>query len=237
MCSARPNRLGDSTFENSSQDEDASIESPHKSSCGCNCGCMCCGDNTNDKVEEPIRGRSLTPKHDRTNGTGDPVEARPAPGGIDSSSYNMTSSVNGQEGLPIHQMERSTSITADDVAVRVNDSIERWLTEHHIPEHPYGFPGSPNRSMIVEASTAPPSSASSGFLPPRTATSDELTTFTYGGFDEQSLHASMSKGQTCAFTPLWLTHELRYCRNFQRGSVAESGPGYPDTIDVDDILE
>lgn len=101
-------------------------------------------------------------------------------------------------------------------------SIERWLDQYHIPEHPYGFASSADVSMLVEASTAAPSSASSGFLPPRTATSNDMTTFTYGGFDEP-------KTQTCTFTPLWLTHELCYCCNLRRRSIVESGPRYPST--------
>jgi hypothetical protein len=236
MCSPRA-RLVDVAFEDGSSKEAPSNMPPlaNKSGCNCNCGCICCVNDTNDKaetspVQTPIRGRSLTPKYDRTNGAGNPVEARPTPVGIDTSSYNTASSVNGQEGLSMHQIERSTPTATDDTAAHANDSIERWMDEHHIPESPYRFPGSADPSMLVEASTAAPSSASSGFLPPRTATSDELTTFTFGGFDEP-------KAQTCAFTPLWLTHELRYCRNFQRGNAAEIGSRYPVTIDVDDLLE
>jgi hypothetical protein len=130
----------------------------------------------------------------------------------------------------MHQIKRSTTIGIDDTAARANDSIERWMDQYHIPEDPYRFPGPTDPSMLVETSTAAPSSASSGFLPPRTATSDELTAFTFGGFDEP-------KAQICAFTPLWLAHELRYCRNFQRGNAAEIGTEYPATIDVDDLLD
>jgi hypothetical protein len=232
MCSERPHDLGNAAFEDLSPDDAFPNMSPraNKPSCSCNCNCIDKNDETrNSVVPTPIRGRSLTPKHDRTNALEHLVEARPAPGGIDTSSYNVTSSVNGQEGLQIHQIERSAPTGVNDIAAYANESIERWLTEHD-PEHPYRFPGSADLSMRVEASTAAPSSASSGFLPPRTATSDELTTFTYGGFDEP-------KAQTCAFTPLWLTHELRYCRNFRRASVVASGPGYPATIDVDGLLE
>jgi hypothetical protein len=230
MYSPRPDRLGDSAFEDFSPDDTFPNVSPqaNEPSCGCNCDCI----NRNDKarnssVPTPSRGRSLTPKKDRTNGSGDPIEARPAPSGIDSPSYNTTPSVNGQEGLQDHQTERPIPTGVDDIAAYANESIQRWLTEHD-PEHPYRFSGSADPSMRVEASTVAPSSASSGFLPSRTATSDELTTFTYGGFDEP-------KPQTCAFTPLWLTHELRYCRNFPRGSVVASAPGYPTMIDVDDL--
>jgi hypothetical protein len=39
--------------------------------------------------------------------------------------------------------------------------------------------------------------------------------------------------QPCAFTPLWLTHERRYCRGMQfEGSEVEATAGYPDTIDL-----
>jgi len=230
MCSPRPDRLSDQAFEDFSPDDTFPNVSPqaNEPNCGCNCDCI----NKNDKsrnsaVPTPNRGRSLTPKNDRTNGSGDPVEARPAPGGIDSPSYNTALSVNGQEGLQDHQTERPIPTGVDDIAAYANESIQRWLTEHN-PEHPYRFSGSVDPSMRVEASTVAPSSASSGFLPSRTATSDELTTFTYGGFDEP-------KSQTCAFTPLWLTHELRYCRNFPRGSAVASGSGYPTMIDVDDL--
>jgi hypothetical protein len=227
-------RLVDVAFEDISPKEAPPNMPPraNKSGCDCNCGCICCINDTNDKAETPpvptpIRGRSLTPKYDRTNGAGNPVEARPAPAGIDPSSYNTTSSINGQEGLSMHQIERPAPVAVDDGDVHAIDSIERWLAEHN-PEHPYRFPGSADPSMLVEASTTAPSLASSGFLPPRTATSDELTTFTYGGFDEP-------KVQACAFTPLWLTHELRYCLNFQHGNAAEIGSEYPVTIDVDDL--
>ena len=237
MCTSRSNHLGDLAFEGNSADEALLTISPraNEPDNGCNCDCMCRGKDTSDKsrnypVPTPIRGRSLTPKYDCTNGGGTPIEARPALGGIDPSSYNTTSSVNGQEGLQIHQIERSTPNANDDINTLANDSIERWMDEYHIPEHPYRFPGSADPSMLVEASTAAPSSASSGFLPSRSANSDELTTFTFGGFDEP-------KAQTCAFTPLWLTHEVRYCRNFQRGNAAEIGSGYPVAIDVDDLLE
>ena len=240
MCSPRPDRLGNAAFGDLSPDDTFPNTSPRagEPSCGCNCDCIDKNDKSRDSSLPPlIRGRSLTPKHDRTNGADDPVEARPAPGGIDSPSYNTASSVNGQEGLQIHQIERSTPTAIDDIAARANDSIELWLEQRHIPEHSYRFSGSTDPSLRVEASTVAPSSASSGFLPPRTATSDELTTFTYGGFDERSVRSSVSNVETCAFTPLWLTHELRYCRNFRRESVVASGPGYPATIDVDDILE
>jgi hypothetical protein len=231
MCSPRPDRLGDSAFEDLSPDDTFPNVSPraNEPSCGCNCACTDKNDKSRNSsvLPTPNRGRSLTPKHDRTNGAADPVEARPTPGGIDSPSYNATSSVNGQEGLQDHQTERPIPTGVDDIAAYANESIQRWLTEHD-PEHPYRFSGSADPSMRVEASTVAPSSASSGFLPSRTATSDELTTFTYGGFDEP-------KPQTCAFTPLWLTHELRYCRNFPRGGAVASGSGYPAMIDVDDL--
>ena len=230
MCSPRPDRLSDQAFEDFSPDDTFPNVSPqaNEPNCGCNCDCIDKNDKSrNSAVPTPNRGRSLTPKNDRTNGSGDPVEARPAPGGIDSPSYNTALSVNGQEGLQDHQTERPIPTGVDDIAAYANESIQRWLTEHN-PEHPYRFSGSVDPSMRVEASTVAPSSASSGFLPSRTATSDELTTFTYGGFDEP-------KSQTCAFTPLWLTHELRYCRNFPRGSAVASGSGYPTMIDVDDL--
>jgi len=230
MCSPRPDRLSDQAFEDFSPDDTFPNVPPqaNEPNCGCNCDCIDKNDKSrNSAVPTPNRGRSLTPKNDRTNGSGDPVEARPAPGGIDSPSYNTALSVNGQEGLQDHQTERPIPTGVDDIAAYANESIQRWLTEHN-PEHPYRFSGSVDPSMRVEASTVAPSSASSGFLPSRTATSDELTTFTYGGFDEP-------KSQTCAFTPLWLTHELRYCRNFPRGSAVASGSGYPTMIDVDDL--
>jgi hypothetical protein len=234
MGSARPGRLADPASGNISPNDapkNMSLQA-NKPNCGCNCGCMCCGKDTNDNsqcslVSTPMRGRSLTAKYDRTNGAGNSIEARPAPGDIDLLSSNTTPSVDGQEGLQTHQIEHSTPTAIDDTAARANDSVERWLAEYN-SERSYRFPDSADHSMIVEASTVAPSSASSGFLPPRTATSDDLTTFT-GGFDEP-------KGQTCAFTPLWLTHELRYCRNFQRGDVVGSFSKYPVTIDVDDLL-
>ena len=233
MCSPRPNQFRDPAVETISPgkahaNRSARVDRPR---CGCNCGCVCCNNDTNNKAEDsplptPIRGRSLTLKHDRTNSE-NLIEARPAPGGIDSTFYNTTPSVNGQEGLPLHQIERATPTAVDGIDTYANDSIQRWLGEDHVHEHPYCLSSSPNPSMRAEASTIVPSSASSGFLPARTATSDELTTFTYGGFEEP-------KAQTCAFTPLWLTHELRYCRNFRRGNVVENNSGYPGTIDFDD---
>lgn len=238
MNSPRPNRFRDPAVEDVSPDEAHSNRSSvvNLPKCACNCGCLCCNNDKNNEAENspamptPIRGRSLTPKYDRTNGAGNPIEARPSPGGINPSSYNTTSSVNGQEGLSLHQIERSTPTTVNDGNAHAHDSIQHWLAEYHTPAHPYRFSTSPDPSMRVEASTAAPSSASSGFLPPRTATSDELTTFAHGGFDEP-------KVQTCAFTPLWLTHELRFCRNFRRGDVVGNETGYPGAIDVDDFLE
>jgi len=238
MTNPQPNRFRVPAVDDVSPNEAHSIRSPgvNQPKCGCNCGCSCCQNDGDNEAESsptmptPIRGRSLTPKHDRTNGAGNPIEARPSPGGVNPPSYNSTSSVNGQEGLSLHQFERSSPIAVDVQDTHASDSIQRWLAEYHIPENHHRFSTSPGLSMRVEASTAAPSSASSGFLPPRTATSDDLTTFTCGEVDEQ-------KAQTCAFTPLWLTHELRYCRNFQRGDVAGNDSRYPVTIELDDFLE
>lgn len=85
--------------------------------------------------------------------------------------------------------------------------------------------------MLVGASTVAPSVASSGFLPPRASSSADLLMFTSGGFDEEGI----SKAQGCAFTPLWLTHERRYCRNIHMGEGAEVAAGYPLALDMCDI--
>jgi len=73
-----------------------------------------------------------------------------------------------------------------------------------------------------------PSVASSGFLPPRVPSSADLLSFT-GGFEG----GGELKTQHCAFTPLWLTHEWRYCRGVQfEGGGVETAAGYPATIDL-----
>lgn len=141
------------------------------------------------------------------------------------------SSIDGQEGLANHQIERNAPIEVGDLGTHAGDSIQRWLAQHHAPTHQYGFPWSPEASMLVEASTVAPSLASSGFLPPRASSSADLLMFTSGGFDGEGV----SKAQGCAFTPLWLTHERQYCRSMHLGEGADVAAGYPPALDMCDI--
>jgi len=75
-----------------------------------------------------------------------------------------------------------------------------------------------------------PSVASSGFLPPRVvASAADLLSFTTGGFDGGG---EVVEGKTCGFTPLWLTHERRYCRGVQVEGGGGAAAGYPATVDL-----
>ena len=82
--------------------------------------------------------------------------------------------------------------------------------------------------MLVEASTIAPSLASSGFLSPRVPSSADLLVFATGGFDDDGVPIA----QPCAFRPLWLTHETRYCHRGQLEALAGETSLYPATIDV-----
>lgn len=240
MSVPQPDRMEDFFFdENLLNDMESNVDSRRtlhvdiaKRHCSCDCICCNSGGNENDKdnsaTSTPSRGRSLTPKYDRTNGNGGPPDTRPTADDLVLARYNTANSVNGQEGLASHQLEAATKqCDQDSQAV---DSIHRWLAQHHESENPFCFPYSPSASILVEASTASPSLASSGFLPPRAASSAELMAFTTGGFDE----GSILKASQCAFTPLRLTHEMRYCRNMQFGSSSKIGSNYmyPVTIDL-----
>lgn len=201
------------------------------------CHCSCRRAHSNNKIQpgesteaasSPARGRSLTPKFDRTNGNGRHSDASQTSSTAPISWAATNSSIDGQEGLANHQIERTAPIEVGDLGTHPEVSIQRWLAQHHTPAHPYGYPSSPETSMLVEASTVAPSLASSGFLPPRASSSADLLVFTTGGFDE----AGGSKAQGCAFTPLWLTHERRYCRNMHFGGGVEAFAGYPATLDL-----
>lgn len=206
---------------------------PRRTKCSCSRGCVRCSNESNNNESphdssSPARGRSLTPKYDRTNGNG-----RLPPADQEASLEPLawpptTSSVDGQEGLANHQIERHTPIEIGDLGTHAHDSIQHWLDQHHSPTHPYGFTTSPEASMLVETSTIAPSVASSGFLPPRVPSSADLLSFATGGFDG----GGELKVQTCAFTPLWLTHERRYCRGVQLEGGGEATVGYPATIDL-----
>ncbi|GAB7334456.1 hypothetical protein MBLNU13_g06457t1 [Cladosporium sp. NU13] len=208
--------------------------SPRRIKCSCSCGCVC---NPNESKNNesphgsssPVRGRSLTPKYDRTNGNGSfsPADEEAS---LEPPSWPVsTSSVDGQEGLANHQIERHEPIEIGDLGTHAHDSIQHWLEQHHTPTHPYGFTTSPEASMLVETSTMAPSVASSGLLPPRVPSSGDLLSFASGGFDG----GGEMKAQPCAFTPLWLTHERRYCRGVQfEGDGVEATAGYPATIDL-----
>ena len=207
-----------------------STSSP-RTKCSCSRGCVCHTNKNNESPHDassPSRGRSTTPKYDRTNGNG-----RFSPAGqvapFEAPSWlTATSSVDGQEGLAYHQIERNKPIEIGDLGTHAHDSIQHWLEQHHTSTHPYAFTTSPEASMMVETSTMAPSVASSGFLPPRVPSSADLLSFA-GEFDG----GGELKVQPCAFTPLWLTHERRYCRGMQfEGSEVEATAGYPDTIDL-----
>jgi hypothetical protein len=204
-----------------------------RTKCSCARGCVCCTneDKNNESPNDassPARGRSTTPKYDRTNGNGrfSPADQAASPESL--SWPTTTSSIDGQEGLAYHQIERNTPIEIGDLGTHALDSIQHWLEQHHSPSHPYGFTTSPEASMLVETSTMAPSVASSGFLPPRVPSSADLLSFT-GGFDG----GGELKVQPCAFTPLWLTHERRYCRGVQfEGGGVEATAEYPATIEL-----
>lgn len=208
--------------------------------CDCNCSCGNSDENDNGSddsgASSPSRGRSRTPKYDRTNGNGQTVPARPTPNDTNLPHRPMTDSVNGQEGLADYQFEgpapRMLNDPEDDEAFA---PIQRWLSQNpDQADNPFCFPGSPEASMLVEASTASPSLASSGFLlPTRAASSGDLMAFATGGFDEGP-GSAVKKAQLCAFTPLWLTHERRYCRNMHFGAAGKAAPRYPTTLDFDD---
>lgn len=185
------------------------------------------GESNND-TSRPARGRSTTPKFDRTNGNGGLIDADQATPAASVSWSATNSSVDGQEGLANHQIERHAPIEVGDLGTHSEDAIQRWLMQHHMPAHPYGFPNSLETSMFVESSTVAPSLASSGFLPPGASCSADLLVFTSGGFDE----GGCSEAQCCAFTPLWLTHERRYCRHMHLEGGVEADTGYPATLDM-----
>lgn len=221
--------LGNSRFYKSNQSR--------RIKCCCPRGCLRCSTNetkTNESPHDtssPARGRSLTPKYDRTNGNGKQIPPDEAVLLEPPLWPPTTSSVNGQEGLATHQFERHTPIETNDLGTHAHDSIQHWLEQHHhTPTHPYGFTTSPGTSMLVETSTMAPSVASSGFLPPRAPSSADLLSFATGGFDGGG--GGEVKVQTCAFTPLWLTHERRYCRGVLFEGGGEDAVGYPATIDL-----
>ena len=201
--------------------------------CSCSCGCFCCNNETKksedtNNASSPARGRSTTPKFDRTNGNGRHSEVDQTATLGSASWPTAISSVDGQEGLAGHQIERDAPIEVGDLGTHAHDSIQHWLEQHRAPSHPYGPTNPPEASLLVESSTMAPSLASSGFLPPRMPSSADLLSFATGGFEE----AGESKVQPCSFTPLWLTHERCYCRNMQLEGSVEVAAAYPATIDV-----
>lgn len=201
--------------------------------CRCSCGCArFCRDEVKEgrsanETASSARGRSPTPKFDRTNGNVRSSEAHQGSPPAPTSWSTALSSVDGQEGLARHQIAREEPIEVGDLGSHAHDSIQRWLAQHDILTHPYGTPNSPEASMLVESSTMAPSPASSGFLPPPTTSSADLLSFV-GGFDE----SQAPKVQQCSFTPLWLTHERRYCRNMHSEGGAEATAAYPATLDM-----
>lgn len=58
----------------------------------------------------------------------------------------------------------------------------------------------------------------------------ELVLFADGGFDEGGV---FERGRECAFTPLWLGHEVRYCRGLGLGDLAAGAGGYPVLLEVE----
>jgi hypothetical protein len=189
---------------------------PCRIKCSCSRGCPCCTKESNNNKSpndksSPARGRSLTPKYDRTNGNGRLSSSDQAASPEPLSWPPTTSSVDGQEGLADHQIERHTPIEIGDLGTHAHDSIQHWLEQHRTPTHPYGFTTSPEASM-----------------PPRVPSSADLLSFATGGFDG----GGELKVQTCAFTPLWLTHERRYCHGVQFEGGVEATAGYPATIDL-----
>lgn len=207
--------------------------------CGCSCGCSCCQNRDKDSdsqyqsgTSSPVRGRSRTPKDDCTNGNGKPIDSRPVPRPVQTSHiHKAASSVDGQEGLAGYQQEKLPAVSAKHTDFRPQDAIEQWLAHHQLPDQAYCFPASPEASMLVEATNVAPSLTSSGVLPPLAASSSDLVRFSGTGFED--VRGPMQT-PTCAFTPLWLNHELRYCRNLRFGDVMGPAAGYPATLEMED---
>lgn len=209
----------------------------HKTKCRCACTRSHYANKTKDDinaadVSSPVRGRSTTPKFDRTNGDGKLIEAQQMTTAMNASYPTTAYSVEGEEGLATYQMEGVTRMEVDDPASHANESIQRWLNQRDISGHRHGISHSPEASMFVESSsTMAPSLASSGCLPPSMASPSDLLPFTTGGFDE----GTDAERQRCAFTPLWLTHEQRYCRKMHLGAGIEAGTGYSPEIDMSGV--
>lgn len=211
--------------------------------CGCRCGCACCTNHKQSnisrqrhqlKASSPLRGRSPTPKYDRTNGNGKPIT--PCPAFIDNNSplTSTNASVQGEEGLATHQLQSQPSTETHNPKIPASNSFQHQLhdgTEHNTCIYNVSSP-SPSASLLVEPSTTAPSLASSGVLPAGTAAStEELLLFTDGGFESE---AALAGGRECAFTPLWLGHDVRFSRNSWVGDGAgsEAGTGYLGTLEL-----
>lgn len=190
------------------------------------------GGNEAVNAPSPARGRSATPKFDRTNGNGRFYEAHQTTNtAMAASPESATSSVEGEEGLANHQMEGATKMELDVPRSHTHESVHHWLTKGSVSGYPYDFSVSPEASMLVETGTVAPSLASSGFLPPQMTSSGDLLTFATGGFDE----GMDVETQRCVFTPLWLTHEQRYCRNMHLGAGVDRITGYSPVLDISGV--
>lgn len=210
---------------------------PYQAACGCRCGCSHCHArgmtngiirNAHPTASSPVRGRSPTPKHDRTNGNRD-LRLTDSPLGLrdnNVTSSDANSSVQGEEGLAIHQLPQNITVEIGDLGTHAQTAINHLLHRHHAPQHDYPFTSdSPDSSMLVELSTGANSLASSGLiLAPAALAPDELVVFAHGGFEELM----------CASPRLCFGPEVGSSRNLSPPDSGEGDTGdrYPTTLEM-----
>lgn len=211
---------------------------PYQAACGCRCGCSHCytrgktngGTYKTQPAASPhVRGRSPTPKHDRTNGNGSkrPAEGRPALVDNNDTQSNANSSVQGEEGLAAHQLQQNTTMEIGDLGSHDQTSINHLLHRNHAPQLDNGLSSdSPDSSLLVELSTGGNSLASSGLIIcPAALAPDELVVFAHGGFEELM----------CISPRLWLGTEAGSTGNLSPPDFGDGDTGnrYPATLEMD----
>lgn len=210
---------------------------PYQAACGCRCGCTNCHSlgkpngmirNTQPAASPPIRGRSPTPKHDRTNGNGNSrlAEGRPALVENNDAPSDANSSVQGEEGLAACQLQQNTTVEIGELGAHAQTAINHLLHRHHAPQHDYGFSAdSPDSSLLVEPSTAPSLASSGILLAPAALAPDELVAFAHGGFEELM----------CTSPRLWFGTEGGSSANLSPPDSGDGNAGdrYPATLDMD----
>lgn len=210
---------------------------PYQAACGCRYGCSHCYTrgktngstyNTQPATSPPVRGRSPTPKHDRTNGNGSkrPTKGRPTLGDSGDTPTDASSSVQGEEGLATHQLQQNTTVEIGDLGAHAQSSINLLLQRCQAPQYEYQFwSDSPDSSLLVEPSTAPSLASSGILLAPAAAGPDNLVVFAHGGFEELM----------CAPPRLWFGTEVGSSRNLNPPDSGDGNAGdrYPATLDMD----